>query len=445
MIAKGSRQFARDYMPPLSEQALSLAHVLALVRSKAATTRPDVARVSGYGRTVVTERLGQLIDAGLVEEGPTSSIPRGRAPRQLSFRPDAGAILTAEVEANEITVGVTDLEGRIVATLQVPHVLTPDADSAIAALDEALDASLRRAGIPREKVWGIGLGVPFPVDYATSRPIATPGWSAWDGYQLREHLEQRFGAPTWADNDVNLMALGELRSGLARGVEDFVYVRVGRGIGGGIVSGGRLHRGAQGAAGALGHIKVVENSSIICRCGSTGCLQTVASGGALLAATTKLAVTGVSPILQRQLGLRGQLEYEDIAMAALEGDANANLALETSAEFLGTAIAMIVNLHNPALVLLGGPVVGLTGAYLANVRGTVLRKALPLATRDLRIEISPLGDQTGLMGAAAMVVDELFDPGRLDRWIERGTPRALTSSGTPDYRSSQSPASTAVW
>lgn len=430
---------------PPSEQASSLAHVLALVRGKAAITRPDVARISGYGRTVVTERLGQLIDAGLVEEGPTSSIPRGRAPRLLRFRPDAGAILTAEVEANDLSVGITDLDGRILSTRQVPHVLTPDADIAIAALDEAFDEALRDANMSREKVWGIGLGVPFPVDYPTSRPIATPGWSAWDGYQLRDHLERRFGAPTWVDNDVNLMALGELRSGLARGVDDFVYVRVGRGIGGGIVSGGRLHRGAQGAAGALGHIKVVENSSIVCRCGSTGCLQTVASGGALLAATTRLAITGVSPILQRQLGKRGQLEYEDIAKAALEGDVNASMALETSAQFLGTAIAMIVNIHNPALVLLGGPVVELTGAYLANVRGTVLRKALPLATRDLRIETSPLGDRTGLMGAAAMVVDELFSPSRLGHWIERGTPRVLTTDGAADYRSSNSPANTAVW
>lgn len=445
MIAFNRKDGPLVLAAPPSEQALSLAHVLALVRARLAVTRPDVARVSGYGRTVVTERLGQLINAGLVEEGATGAIPRGRAPRLLSFRPDAGAILTAEIEANDVTVGVTDLDGRIRATRQVPHVLTPDADIAITSLDDAFDAVLRDVGLSRDAVWGIGIGVPFPVDYATSRPIATPGWSAWDGYQLREHLEQRFGAPTWADNDVNLMALGELRAGLARGVDDFIYVRVGRGIGGGIVSGGQLQRGAKGAAGAIGHIKVVENSSIVCRCGSTGCLQTVASGGALLTATTRLAVTGVSSILQRLLAQRGQLDYADLATATLEGDVNASAALETSAQFLGTAIAMIVNVHNPALVILGGPVVGLSGAYLANVRGTVLRKALPLATQDLRIEISPLGDQAGLMGAAAMVVDELFSPNLLDRWVERGTPRALAEPNGSSYRSSQSPASTAVW
>lgn len=430
---------------PPSEQAMSLAHILALVRGKLANTRPDVARVSGYGRTVVTERLAQLIDAGLIDEGETSAIPRGRAPRLLGFRPEAGVILTAEVEANDLTVGATDLDGRVLATQRVTHLLTPDADVAIGLLDDAFRSLLKEAGIAPERVWGIGLGVPFPVDYDTSRPIATPGWAAWDGYRLREHLEQRFGAPTWADNDVNLMALGELRAGLARGVSDFVYVRVGRGVGGGIVSGGRLHRGAQGAAGAIGHIKVVENSSIVCRCGSTGCLQTVASGGALLTATTKLAVTGVSPVLQRLLTQRGELDYPDLATAALEGDINTSAALETSAQYLGTAIAAIVNIHNPALVLLGGPVVGLTGSYLANVRGTVLRKALPLATRDLRIEISPLGDQTGLMGAAAMVVDELFSASLLDRWISHGSPRALVGEGMPTYGSSQRPASNAVW
>lgn len=416
-------------VPPPTEQAVSLAHVLALVRERVATTRPDVARISGYGRTVVSERLGQLIGAGLVEEGETSAIPRGRAPRVLRFCAEAGVVLTAEIESNDLTVGVTDLDGRILATRQIPHSLTPDADLTVAALDEGLSALLSDTGIARERVLGVGLGVPFPVDYATSRPIATPGWSAWDGYPLREHLEQRFGAPTWADNDVNLMALGELRSGLARGGSDFVYVRVGRGIGGGVVSGGRLHRGAQGAAGALGHIKVVENSSVVCRCGSTGCLQTVASGGALQATAMQLAISGASPLLQQQLQQKAQLEVEDLAAAARDGDVAASLALETSARFVGTAIAMVVNFHNPALILLGGPIVGMSASYLATVRGTVLAKALPLATRDLRIEISPLGDQAGLAGAAAMVVDELLSAGTLDRWIDRGTPRALVDQG----------------
>ncbi len=414
---------------PPTEQAQSLAHVLALVRARLAQTRPDVARVSGYGRTVVTERLGQLIDAGMIEEGETGSIPRGRAPRLLSFRPKAGVILAAELETNDITVGVTDLDGTILSSRQVPHTMTPDVEVSIATLDKALDAVLSDAGIARDRVWGMGLGVPFPVEYGSARAIATPGWNAWDGYNLREHFERRLGAPTWTDNDVNLMALGEARAGLARGIDDFAYVRVGRGVGGGIVSGGRLHRGAQGAAGAIGHIKVAETSAVICRCGSTGCLQTVASGGALLGIATQLAASGASPQLQQKLAQLGHVELEDLAAAARDGDRAANVALETSAQYLGTAIATLVNLHNPALVLLGGPVVGLSQAYLANVRAEVLRKALPLATRNLRIEISPLGDRTGLIGAAAMVVDELLSPQMLDSWVSLGTPRALIDRG----------------
>ncbi|MGV3649791.1 MAG: ROK family protein [Devosia sp.] len=427
MITTPFHDGGQALLAPPTELALSLAHVLALVRGRIAVTRPDVARVSGYGRTVVTERLGQLIAAGLVEEGEKGVIPRGRAPRLLSFLPDAGVILTAEIEANALTVGVTDLDGRILVTRDVPHVLTPDVDVVMAVLDDAFGAALAEAGLSNQKVWGIGLGVPFPVDYASARPVATSGWSAWDGYGLRGHLEQRFGAPTWADNDVNLMALGELRSGVARGINDFVYVRVGRGVGGGVVSGGRLHRGAQGAAGALGHIKVVEGSTIVCRCGSTGCLQTVASGGALVAEANALAEAGTSPYLRHRLSVAGHIELEDIANAAIEGDGHASAALDRSAGFVGTAIAAVVNIHNPALVLLGGPVVGLSQAYLATVRGAVLRKALPLATRDLKIEISPLGDRAGLVGAAAMVVDELLSPGLLARWIEAGSPRALVT------------------
>ena len=125
-------------------------------------------------------------------------------------------------------------------------------------------------------LWGIGIGVPGPVEFATGRPVSPPIMPGWDGYPIRERFAARYGAPVWVDNDVNVLALGEWRSGVAAGHDDVVVVKIGTGIGAGIISGGRLHRGAQGSAGDVGHIQVVDDPAVVCRCGNIGCLEALA-------------------------------------------------------------------------------------------------------------------------------------------------------------------------
>jgi predicted NBD/HSP70 family sugar kinase len=222
------------------------------------------------------------------------------------------------------------------------------------------------------------------------------------------------------------MALGELRSGHAHGEHNMVYVKIGTGIGAGIVCGGKLYRGAQGCAGDIGHVAVREASEVICRCGKAGCLESLAGGAALGRDGTLAAQSGLSPHLATVLAEGRTVTGEEITQAAQRGDPVAMDLLLRSGRLVGEVLATIVNFFNPALILVGGGVAAAGDALLASIRENVYRCSLPLATRDLQISFSPLGDQAGLRGAAAMVTDEVFAPAHIVQWLAHGSPAAMT-------------------
>lgn len=394
--------------------------VLDLVRTGAASTRPEIARLSGLGRNVVTQRVVQLLESGLLTEGSLGPSTGGRAPRALRFRAEAGHILVAELGATSISVAISDLAGQVRSQTTEPSDVTDGPEAVLGRVAELFDEAMRRH--PAE-VWGVGIGLPGPVEFATGRPVAPPIMPGWDGFDVRGYFSARFNAPTWVDNDVNVMVLGELRDGLARGREDVIYVKVGSGIGAGLVSRGSLHRGSQGCAGDIGHIHVARDLAVVCRCGKTGCLEAVAGGGALAREGRAAALSGVSAYL-------AQLEpaavtAADVGRAALHGDPWATQAITASARIVGETLAQLVNFFNPSLILIGGGVSDVGDLYLASVRQAILGRSLPLATRSLLIERSPLGDRAGLKGAAFMVIEELLSAQLLSRWLGNRSPAGL--------------------
>jgi glucokinase-like ROK family protein len=402
-----------------SEQLDTLVTVLDLVRAGAVRTRPELGRRAGLGRTVVTQRLAQLIDCGLVEDGDFGPSTGGRAPRELRFRADAGRVLVAELGATGLAVGVTDLAGALVGQRWEPWDIAAGPVRTLDRVEELLDDLCGQWPGP---VWGVGIGLPGPVEFASGRPVAPPIMPGWDGYPVRDRLAARYDAPVWVDNEVNAMALGEYRAGLGRDAPDLVFVKVGTGIGAGLISGGRLHRGAQGCAGDIGHVAVLGAPGRLCRCGNVGCLEALAGGGALIRDATEAAQAGRSAGLSARLAEAGQLEVADLAYAAERGDPVAVELLQRSGRLVGETLARIVSFFNPSLILLGGSVVMSGNLLLPAIRQEIYRRSLPLATRDLRISQSPLGNEAGLRGAGFMVVDELFSRERLGRWILTGTP-----------------------
>jgi glucokinase-like ROK family protein len=397
----------------------SLVAVLDVVRNGQATTRPAIAHRTGLGRNVVTDRVAALIAAGLLAEGDLARSTGGRAARELRFRAEAGVVLVAELGATSIDVAASDLAGNLSHDRGESADVTEGPDQVLSRVAELFDEVLRQLP-PDTQVCGIGLGLPGPVEFDTGTPVSPPIMPGWDGYDVRGFFCSRFRVPVWVDNDVNVMALGELRSGAATGHRDFVFVKVGTGIGAGLVSGGTLHRGAQGCAGDIGHMATGE-SSVVCRCGQLGCLEALAGGFALARDGRKLAQEGASPVLAGALGEGRSVTAETVGWAAQRGDPAARALVSTSAHLLGEALARVVNFFNPSLILIGGGVAGAGDLYLAEVRQTVIARSLPLATRELQIMQSPLADGMGLRGAAFMAVDELLSPERLtDSGLRRG-------------------------
>jgi glucokinase-like ROK family protein len=409
------------------EQVDGLVSVLDLVRSGVARTKPELSRRSGFGRSVITQRVNQLLDSGLLMEGGLGASTGGRPSRELSLRAEAGLVLVAPLGATHLTVGVTDLAGRLLHYYREPADVIPGPEKILSRVEELFDQLLASEHVPAEApLFGIGIGIHGPVEFATGTPVSPPVMPGWDGYDIRRRFARRYDVPVWVDNDVNLMALGELRAGAARSEKDVILVKVGTGIGAGLISSGSLHRGAQGCAGEIGHVLVDEASGVICRCGRVGCLSALASGSAITREALAAAQAGHSPILSEIAATRGsegtELSFADVLYAAERGDSTAVGLIVRSGRLLGQTLATLVSFFNPSVVLLGGQGAGAGDLLLASVREGIYRRSLSLATRDLRVALSVLRPDPGLYGAAYMVLDELFSREHLGRWLHYGTP-----------------------
>jgi predicted NBD/HSP70 family sugar kinase len=377
-------------------------HLLSLLRDGAAVTRPQLGELSGASRTVVSQRVDQLLRAGLVVEDGETASTGGRPARRLRFNHDQGVVLAADLGATHARIAVTDLAGHVLAELAADRSI---ADGPVAVLDWARDRFeelLTEAGRGRDEVRAIGVGLPGPVEHASGRAVSPPIMPGWDGFPVPEHLGE-YGVPVLVDNDVNIMALGEYWATWRHQVDDLLFIKVGTGIGCGIVVDGRIHRGAQGAAGDLGHVRVPGYDDAICRCGNAGCLEAVAGGQAIADRLSREGdhVADARAVVQR----------------VLAGDRHATRAVRDGGRVLGEVLAAAVNFFNPAVIVIGGDVANAHEQLLAGVREVVYQRSLPLATRHLRVVPARLGDGAGVRGASVMAVERILAPAAIDELV----------------------------
>ncbi len=417
---------------PLPDEALdALVTVLDEIRFGRSRSRSELVERTGLGRAIVSQRVGELIERGLVTEGEVGPSTGGRPPRRLTFRADGGHVLVADLGATSIDVAVTSLDGKILAHHAEPAQIEAGPERCLDRVEVLFDSLLRTTERLPGRLWGVGIALPGPVEFDTGRPISPPIMPGWDDYAVRERFAERYGAPVWVDNDVNVLALGEWRSGIAAGHDNVVVVKIGTGIGAGIISDGRLHRGAQGSAGDVGHIQVSDDPAVVCRCGNIGCLEALAGGGAIGRAGEAAARDGRSARLRVALDQHGSVTAEDVARAASAGDPIAVALLQVAGRRVGQMLAGIVNFFNPSLIVIGGGVANSPDQLLAAIRESIYRRSLPLATRELQIHRSSLGGQAGVIGASSMVVDQLFARDSIGRWIESGEPSGVPEVALP--------------
>jgi predicted NBD/HSP70 family sugar kinase len=362
--------------------------VLRLLLDGQPRTRAELIDLSGLARSTVTGQVEALLAVGLVVPSGEAASTGGRPPARFRFNPTARLILAADVGATHLSVALTDLTGEIVdrSTRQLNIAEGPEVVlDAIARTGRAL---LRKARRSEHDLAGTGVGLPGPVEHSTGRPNHPPIMPGWDSYDVVGRLSREHLGPILVDNDVNIMALGEHATEYAD-VENLLFVKVATGIGAGVISGGRLHRGAQGAAGDIGHIQAPGHTEL-CRCGNTGCLEAVASAAAIAA---KLAGTGGS----------GPRTSQDVVELVRAGDTAATTAIRQAGREIGTVLAAAVSLLNPSVIVVGGSLSQAGDSLLAGIRESIYARSLPLATAGLRVVPSRIGPDAPLRGAAVIV------------------------------------------
>jgi predicted NBD/HSP70 family sugar kinase/biotin operon repressor len=384
----------------MSEQAhsagtlreLSRQRVLDALRMLGSASRTDLARATGLSRTTVTSVVADLQARGLVVEGRAEADGgRGRPPLLLRLDPSAGAAVGVDFGHAHVRVAVADLS----ATVLAEHTVALDVDhSSTAALDTAAELAeelLEDAGVDRCRVLGAAMGLPGPIDRRTGTVGSRAILPDWVGMRPADELARRLELHVQVDNDANLGALAEVSFGAGRGLGDVVYVKLASGIGAGLVLGGRIHRGTTGVAGELGHVQV-RPDGVVCRCGSRGCLETVASAGALLGL--------LRPVHGPELGPADLLEL----VAA--GDPGACRVAYDAGLAIGRALADLCNYVNPAAVVIGGDL-SLAGApLLTGVRQSIDRYAQPVVADAVTVVAGQLGERAEVLGALALVVGD---------------------------------------
>jgi len=401
------------------DEAQTLSQVINFLRATGASTRPEISRATGLSRTLVSKFVDLAIEQGLAIEGELGNSTGGRAPRLVEFNQENGYLLLAELGATGLSVATADLLGNLGEAIEIPIDIA-DGPEIVLREVELNFKKLRKN--QKGELWGIGIGLPGPVEFSTGLPMSPPIMPGWDQNLLRERFMKVFNAPVWVDNDVNLMALGEYSRTPDSKNQELIYIKIGSGIGAGIISKGKLHRGAQGCAGDIGHIAVAEPTKIVCRCGNVGCLEAIAGGAALARDAHEAATKSLSPYLKQQLAENGKVTGTDVTQGALRGDNWCVEAITEAGRQVGKILATLVNFHNPSVIVIGGGVASAGNLILASIRQTVYSRSLPLATRDLEIRLGDNGDSSGLRGAGEMVVSELFSPAILNQWIMQGSP-----------------------
>jgi predicted NBD/HSP70 family sugar kinase len=370
---------------------LNRLRVVDALRRSGTASRSDLARQTGLSRTTVASVVADLQGRGLVVEGSddVAAIGRGRPPAMLRLDASAGAVLGVDFGHRHVRVAVADLSSTVLAE----RFSELDVDGgATAALDTAAELAadaIAEAGIGRERVVGAGMGVPGPFDRSTGRissPVMLPSWQA---LRPADELSARLGVAVEADNDANLGALGEVSFGAGRGFADVVYVKVASGIGAGLVLDGRLHRGATGTAGELGHIAVVPDGPV-CICGNRGCLESVAAAEPVLAALR--AAHGPGLTVHAMLDLVGA------------GDVAAGRVVNDAGRAIGRVLADLCNHVNPSAIVIGGELSLAHEPLLAGVREAVDRYALPGAAQVVEVKAGVLGERAEVLGALALVI-----------------------------------------
>ena len=372
------------------------------IRRMGALPRINIAEAIDYSPSKVTSVVNDLVKAGILLETNEGKSSGGRRPREIAFSPNYGYVVAVTIGATNLDVALVDFGEHVRIRRMMPIDVKEGPDAILSSLSEFVYERLEQLEIALNKVYAFCITVPGSVETQTGTLSDTPIMSSWSGYHIERFIKESFPySMVTVENDANAMAFGELRKGRGQGLENFIYLKVGRSIRAGIVVGGQIYRGTLGRAGDIGQTFTdVRNGS-----GSVQ-LDSLASGTAIAERALAVLETDADTILHDYF--EAGVTAREVGLAASDGDKAAIEIVQDSGQIIGEALANLVTFLDPGLILIGGGVSNLGHQFLASVRRSILDRSPPVLTQHLQVEIAPLGSEASLLGATALALEGVF-------------------------------------
>lgn len=383
--------------------------IIRALRKHGKISRTEISNITGWSKAKTSQEIRSLVNKGYLVDIGEGVSQGGRRPHLLRINDRLGYLIGLDIGATSVDMVLADVGGKVLQRRSEPADVRQMPDVFLNRCSELILELAAAQGCHHDQILGIGVGVPGPVDFSRGVLVAPPLMPDWENFRIRDFFQHTFpSAYVVVDNDVNIMALGEQRAGEGIGIDHFIFIKIGTGIGSGIVSNGKIHRGSIGCAGDIGHI-CVDKAGPLCRCGNTGCLEAMAAGPAIAEKAIQAAKNGSSPLMRQMMEANGGiLRPEDVNAACREGDQAALEIIRSSGQMIGDVLAGLVNFFNPSHIFLGGGITNFGNHLLVAIRRAVLRRSLPLATTHLSINYSHMGAEAGVTGAVALAREYLF-------------------------------------
>ncbi|GAB4533887.1 MAG: ROK family transcriptional regulator [Anaerolineae bacterium] len=391
-------------------KAHNLEAVLRILLHQGAVSRVRLAHLTGLSTTTITNLVAELIEQEIVvEDGRESSQSGGAGRPRIPVRlvPSARHVVGVHIGVGNIRVAVADLFGQVQTYLSMSHERHAPAEEVLARVADLIEEAVATAGVDRERLVGVGVGASGLVDPHTGVNVLAPNLN-WRNLPIGDIFRDRLGLPVCVDNNVRAMALAEAMFGAAQEVNTlaFVYGRVG--VGAGFVIGGNIYRGSRAGAGEIGHTTIIPVGGAPCRCGNTGCLETLVSESEILRLAQDLAARHPRSILAARLSDTSKPPIEQVFEAARAGDRETLLMLHERAHYMGIALANLVNSINPDMIIIGGLFAAGHDLMLSKMEETMRQRAFANLGDSVELRVTTFGRKVGVIGAAALALDAFF-------------------------------------
>lgn len=365
-------------------------------------SRSDIAEELGLTRAGVTIIVNDLLESGIILETNSRSTPSGRPPVVLELNPEYGLVAAIDMGASHLSVAVGDFSARIIQETELPFRIANGPEKCLEEVNKALEEIVKQCGITIKDLSAVGVSVPGPVVTDAGMVMSPPIMPGWDRFPIRDTLEKYWKISVTINNDADLGALGEWAYGAGRGEKNLAFIKVGSGIGAGLIIDKQIYVGSTGSAGEIGHLTIDKNGPL-CTCGNYGCLEAFASGSAIEIQAQKLVESGKRTLLTKSE--HNKLNVSDVADAARRGDLAAQEIIKRSGTFIGIAIANLINMINPGIVIIGGGVAQVGDLLTGPIRQEVRERSLPASEHAVRITTAMLGRRSSLIGALVQAIN----------------------------------------